>query len=89
LVEPRKGIGWRRQRRPKIKGDPGRSQGLPVGAGHLALNALSSRNTTGVRIGPASILQCLILCGTETKAQGCVENIIRGSGGGRGDFGRG
>ena len=29
LVEPRKGIGWRRQRKPKIKGDPDRSQGPP------------------------------------------------------------
>ena len=39
----------------KQKETPTEGQGLPVSAGHLALNALSSRNTTGVRIGPASI----------------------------------
>ena len=60
MVERWKGIGWRRQRRPKIKGDPDRRQGLPVSAGHLAQNASTSGNTTGVRFGRASVRQYLM-----------------------------
>ncbi len=62
------------------KRDPDRSQGLPVSAGHLAQNASTSGNTTGVRFGRASVRQYLCICGTETKAQGCIENLICGGG---------
>ena len=60
----------------KQKETPTEVRGLPVSAGHLALNASTSGNTTGVRFGRASVQQYLFICGTETKAQGCVENII-------------
>jgi hypothetical protein len=60
-VEPRMGFGWRRQRRPQIKGDPGRSQGLPLVPSTWRSTRDPPKATTGVSFGRASVQQHIYL----------------------------